>query len=107
MGTMPVPHTKAACPVAGLSPLFPSGRSFRTADVLRAGRNSPPAVKGLYSPEQRSKPASAFFPKHVARGKRVSRFGVTPKPTVKVRMKENGRDAGASCEARVFSFRVP
>jgi hypothetical protein len=26
-------------------------------------------------------------------GKRVSRFGVIPKPTVKVRMKENGRDS--------------
>jgi hypothetical protein len=25
--------------------------------------------------------------------KRVSRFGVNPKPTVKVRMKENGRDS--------------
>jgi hypothetical protein len=25
--------------------------------------------------------------------RRVSRFGATPKPTVKVRMKENGRDA--------------
>jgi hypothetical protein len=26
-------------------------------------------------------------------GKRVSRFGAIPKPTVKVRMKENGRDS--------------
>ena len=26
-------------------------------------------------------------------GRRVSRFGVIPKPTVKVRMKENGRDS--------------
>jgi hypothetical protein len=30
----------------------------------------------------------------------VSRFGVIPKPTVKVRMKENGRDA------RVFAWAV-
>jgi hypothetical protein len=38
-------------------------------------------------------------------GKRVSRFGVIPKPTVKVRMKENGRDASAF--ARAVSFRMP
>jgi hypothetical protein len=29
-------------------------------------------------------------------GKRVSRFGAIPKPTVKVRMKENGRDSRMS-----------
>jgi hypothetical protein len=46
------------------------------------------------------KPASAFFPL----GKRVSRFGVIPKPTVKVRMKENGRDSRI---ARGASFRMP
>jgi hypothetical protein len=33
-------------------------------------------------------------------GRRVSRFGVIPKPTVKVRMKENGRDS------RVIAWRV-
>ena len=37
-------------------------------------------------------------------GKRVSRFGVIPKPTVKVRMKENGRDSRIP---RGASFRVP
>ena len=38
-------------------------------------------------------------------GKRVSRFGVTPKPTVKVRMEENGR---VGLRMRVgWSFRVP
>jgi hypothetical protein len=37
-------------------------------------------------------------------GKRVSRFGVIPKPTVKVRMKENGRDRRIP---RGVSFRVP
>jgi hypothetical protein len=36
--------------------------------------------------------------------RRVSRFGVIPKPTVKVRMKENGRD---SRNPRGASFRVP
>jgi hypothetical protein len=37
-------------------------------------------------------------------GKRVSRFGVIPKPTVRVRMKENGRD---SRNVRGASFRMP
>jgi hypothetical protein len=37
-------------------------------------------------------------------GRRVSRFGVIPKPTVKVRMKENGRDSRIS---RGASFRMP
>ena len=37
-------------------------------------------------------------------GKRVSRFGVIPKPTVKVRMKENGRDSRIP---RGASFRMP
>jgi hypothetical protein len=37
-------------------------------------------------------------------GRRVSRFGVIPKPTVKVRMKENGRDSRIP---RGASFRVP
>ena len=35
---------------------------------------------------------------------RVSRFGVIPKPTVKVRMKENGRDRRIP---RGVSLRVP
>ena len=35
---------------------------------------------------------------------RVSRFGAIPKPTVKVRMKENGRDRRIP---RGASFRVP
>jgi hypothetical protein len=37
-------------------------------------------------------------------GRRVSRFGVIPKPTVKVRMKENG------CDSRYYRgalFRMP
>jgi hypothetical protein len=37
--------------------------------------------------------------------RRVSRFGVIPKPTVKVRMKENGRDRRNLL--RGVSFRVP
>jgi hypothetical protein len=38
------------------------------------------------------------------RRRRVSRFGAIPKPTVKVRMKENGRDAGVFARA---SIRMP
>jgi hypothetical protein len=34
-----------------------------------------------------------LFPLEISLGKRVSRFGAIPKPTVKVRMKENGRDS--------------
>jgi hypothetical protein len=49
------------------------------------------------------KPASAFFPWNPL-GKRVSRFGVNPKPTVKVRMKENGRDSRIP---RGLSIRMP
>jgi hypothetical protein len=37
---------------------------------------------------------------------RVSRFGVNPRPTVKVRMKENGCDE-ARASTRALSFRVP
>jgi hypothetical protein len=40
----------------------------------------------------------------IAWGKRVSRFGAIPKPTVKVRMKENGRDSRVM---RGVSFRMP
>jgi len=57
-----------------------AGRPSRAADVLRAGRKSPPAVRVT-----KPKPASAFLswkPCWNPRGRRVSRFGVTPKPTV-------------------------
>jgi len=43
--------------------------------------------------------------KGILGGRRVSRFGVTPKPTVKVRMKENGRVGSRICVG--LSFRVP
>jgi hypothetical protein len=39
-------------------------------------------------------------------GRRVSRFGVIPEPTVKVRMKENG-DGGPRVCVWLSSFRVP
>jgi len=40
------------------------------------------------------------------RKRRVSRFGVIPKPTVKVRMKENGCGGPRFCVGQ-SSFRVP
>jgi hypothetical protein len=40
-------------------------------------------------------------------GRRVSRFGVIPKPTVKVRMKENGRDSRTQVALGGASFRMP
>src|SRR5579871_2397662 len=54
--------------------------SFRAGRCSQGGVKVPTGGKG-----DEPKPASAF----PAKG-RVSRFGVNPKPTVKVRMKENG-----------------
>lgn len=61
--------------------------------ILRAGCNSPPAVNQAYIPYTCWKPASAhgwfasnngwFFPRE------VSRSGVIPEPTVRVRMGES------------------
>jgi hypothetical protein len=56
------------------------------------------------------KPASAFFigkiPPGNSQRRRVSRFGVIPKPTVIVRMKENGCEVPRVLRVAV-SFRVP
>jgi hypothetical protein len=43
-------------------------------------------------------------PLRESRGIRVSRFGVIPKPTVKVRMKENGRDSRLFLARRVVPY---
>ena len=40
-------------------------------------------------------------------GTRVSRFGVIPKPTVKVRMKENGCDSRTQVALGGALFRMP
>src|SRR6266403_216792 len=66
--------------------IVPKAAHTGRVNVLRAGWNSPPAVKVT-----KPKPASAFL----ATG-RASRFGAIPKPTVKVRMTENGRDSRLS-----------
>jgi len=74
-----------------------SGVSFGIAEpcatwqpdiILRAGRNSPPAVSGS------RKPASGLF-------EGVSRSGAIPEPTVTVRMEENANKDGG--EASVFA----
>jgi hypothetical protein len=54
--------------------------------------------------QARERLLSVESPCGIPLGKRVSRFGVIPKPTVKVRMKENGRDRRIP---RGASFRVP
>jgi hypothetical protein len=68
-------------------PLIPGGR------CSQGGVKLPTGGKG----GQSLKPASAFSPGFLVPlefpERRVSRFGAIPKPTVKVRMKENGRDS--------------
>src|SRR6185312_5251387 len=77
IGTMPVPMPKslAQWPAFRHSlgrPLIPNGR------CSQGGVKFPTGGKGLNSLNQeRPKPASAFFLKHVARRRRVSRFGAT------------------------------
>jgi hypothetical protein len=61
-----------------------AGCACRRKNVLRAGCNSPPAVRDL--------PRSPRAPRRKAG---VSRSGVIPEPTVIVRMRENGRSVGA------------
>ena len=68
-------------PVATLVMMAASRALGARGSVLRAGRNSPPAVLA----PRASEPASAW----IACQSGVSRFGVNPKPTVTVRMKES------------------
>ena len=86
---MRIPHGQGACwrrrpfGIVPVRPLIPGGR------CSQGGVKVPTGGKG-----EKPKPASAFFLwKFFDLGRRVSRFGVIPKPTVKVRMKENGRDS--------------
>ena len=72
-----------------IRPLIPGGR------CSQGGVKLPTGGKGGQAQARERLPLS--------RG-RVSRFGVIPRPTVKVRMKENGRDSRI---ARGMSFRMP
>jgi len=74
-------------------PLIPGGRcSQGGVKVPTGGKGEKAQARERLLRDERS-----------SRG-RVSRFGVNPKPTVKVRMKENGRDSRI---ARGASFRMP
>jgi hypothetical protein len=75
-------------------PLIPGGR------CSQGGVKVPTGGKG----GQGLSPRAPSSPWAIPLGKRVSRFGAIPKPTVKVRMKENGRD---SRNLRGMSFRMP
>jgi hypothetical protein len=81
MGTCAIPMARRllAPPPFGIVPLrpfIPGGR------CSQGGVKVPTGGKGGQDPSPRA-PSSQL-------GKRVSRFGAIPKPTVKVRMKENG-----------------
>lgn len=79
-------------------PLIPGGR------CSQGGVKLPTGGKGEAAQARERLLLPEFLPKFPC-GRRVSRFGVTPKPTVKVRMKENGR---VGPRMRVgMSFRVP
>src|SRR5215470_13451501 len=80
-------------------PFIPNGR------CSQGGVKVPTGGKGRKA-QARERLRSGAGSQELVQGGRVSRFGATPKPTVKVRMKENGREAGA-CFAQAFSFRVP
>jgi hypothetical protein len=90
-------------------PLIPGGR------CSQGGVKVPTGGKGeVAQARERLLPAPCLgtifsenrFPlfRIVLLGKRVSRFGAIPKPTVKVRMKENGR---AAAFLRGALFRMP
>jgi len=77
------------------SPYLCSGRSIPGGRCSQGGVKFPTGGKGAQAQARERLPWLQG---------RVSRFGVIPKPTVKVRMKENGRD---SRNPRGASFRMP
>src|ERR1700687_648054 len=79
--------------LAGAAPIRHNskGRSYRAGKCSQGGVKIPTGGKGGQAQARERLPS----PKG-----RVSRFGVIPKPTVKVRMKENGRDSRIPAAAR-------
>src|SRR6185436_5651403 len=65
-------------------PFIPGGR------CSQGGVKVPTGGKGRKAQARERLPPGIFLKRNLPKG-RVSRFGATPKPTVKVRMKENGR----------------
>jgi hypothetical protein len=96
-------------PVAKVLAGAPANRHSSLQAAQPGGRCSQGGVKiptgGKGEEAQARERLVPINPSTDSSGKRVSRFGVIPKPTVKVRMKENGRDASAF--ARAVSFRMP
>ena len=76
-------------------PFIPGGR------CSQGGVKVPTGGKG-----RRAQARERLLPGSLLWKERVSRFGAIPKPTVKVRMKENGRGSRALVRV-VSSFRVP
>jgi hypothetical protein len=68
-------------------PLIPGGR------CSQGGVKLPTGGKGGQGPSPRAPSLLQFLVPLEFPERRVSRFGAIPKPTVKVRMKENGRDS--------------
>ena len=79
-------------------PLIPGGR------CSQGGVKLPTGGKGEIA-QARERLLLLEVLREIPGGRRVSRFGVTPKPTVKVRMEENGRVGPRICVGS--SFRVP
>ena len=93
-------HAVFPCGTRLLRP--PTGVIFPFRPFIPGGRCSQGGVKVPTGGKGRETRARERLPRFT-RG-RVSRFGATPKPTVKVRMKENGRDKP---RLRGASFRMP
>ena len=87
---MPNSHAEGACRHAGDSPYF------RVRPLIPGGRCSQGGVKIPTGGKGEAAQARERLLPGISLGRRVSRFGVIPKPTVKVRMKENGRDSRIS-----------
>ena len=82
-------HAVSPCGTRLLRP--PDGVIFPLRPFIPDGRCSQGGVKLPTGGKGRKAQARERLPQGLLPRERVSRFGATPKPTVKVRMKENGR----------------
>jgi hypothetical protein len=80
--------------IVHLRPLIPGGRCSQGGVKLPTGGKGGQSLSPR-APSPLEFPGPLEFPES-----RVSRFGAIPKPTVKVRMKENGRDSRDERAAR-------
>ena len=112
---MPLSNRPRSSPPSVLLARYNAPSRVALAHVLGAGRNSPPAViaYGLanFTDPRTSSARIGEMRRHAhqpasACRSRVSRFGAIPKPTVTVRMEENGVAAGV-CGRRASQARFP